>query len=123
MTLGALLTANNKVSAITFTSAKTNPNTPVIGPLVNGWATNIADTGRVQVTGLIPGTYVFNITGTDQAGGTVTGVDSIVVSAAITCPVIPPGGARIASWTRVTDANGVGRILVTYWDGTTALLP
>lgn len=87
--LGALLTANNKVGAITFTSAATNPNTPVIGPVVNGWATNIADTGRVLVTGLVPGTYLINVTGKDLAGGTVTGVDSIVVAPPVACPVIP----------------------------------
>ena len=124
VTLAALLTAGNKVGSISINQAS-GPNKAIMGASTNGWSTSLADTFRIQVTGLVVGTYIFNVVGKDMAGGTVAGVDTIVVSPGTICPVcpqIPGASSRVLSWT-VVQSGGVGRIQVTYWDGSTALLP
>lgn len=92
VTIAALLTANNKVGSIAF-SQISGPNAAIIGAWDNtkGWATSLADTARVPVSGLITGTYVIGITGKDLAGGSISGIDTIIVSAAPPpCPICPP---------------------------------
>ena len=74
------------------------------------------------------GNYSFTATGQDVAGNKATVTQSLTVVADPVCPVcpvcptIPPSSGRITSWS-VVQSGGIGRILVTYWDGTTALLP
>lgn len=121
-TLAALLTANNLVSSITFTQAS-GPNTAIAISRSDGWATNMADTARIQVGGLAVGTYIFNVVGKDKAGGVVNGTDTISVSPGPSpCPVIPPAANRVISMVFV-QVNGINRIQVTYWDGTVGILP
>ena len=86
--LEAVLTTSKGYKFITFTQAS-GPNTAVVtyqSPILAG---TLAGTQTASVTGLVKGVYIFNIEAMDAAGGSVTGVDSIVVAAATPCPVIP----------------------------------
>src|SRR5580700_2804178 len=63
--LGAVLTANAGVSAISFTF-QSGPNTPMISGVNNSFADSakIVDTGRVYINNLVVGTYLIKVVGT-----------------------------------------------------------
>jgi hypothetical protein len=119
--IGAIFTANAGVSLITFTFVS-GPNTPMISAVNNSFLSGVVDTGRVAVTNLIAGTYVIKVVGTDKSGGiTAPQYDSIVVAAVTPCPACP-AARTVVSWT-VIQVNGMGRIQVSFSDGSIQTLP
>jgi hypothetical protein len=117
VTIGAFFSAVNSVSTIAFTQIA-GPSNAVISPVVNSWLSGIADTGRVAITGLVAGTYLFKVIGTDKAGGTVSGVDSVVVAPAVVVTARTIIGITISLFgVTVTIPAGQGT-KVTFSDGT-----
>jgi len=88
VTIGGILTGGNGVLSLTAVQSS-GPNASVVTGPLNGWKSGVSDTIRYQVTNLVPGTYLYKLVATDLAGGSMPGVDSIIVTAAAAaCP--PP---------------------------------
>lgn len=126
VTLGAILYASNDYSSITYKQLS-GPNTAVVTyiPLTaSSYTTGQQAQQDAYVTGLAVGTYLFQVTGTDQKGGSTTGIDSIIVTAATPgCPPVPAPptftGATVTIFgIPVPIAKGATTITFTY-NGTT----
>lgn len=87
------------------------------------WMTGVLGFNGFYLTGLQPGAYTLQDSVISKSGSVAkTTVTFTVLPPAPSCPTIPLASSRVLSWT-VIIVNGMGRIQVTYWDGTTALLP
>lgn len=87
------------------------------------WVTNLQGFAGFYLSGLQPGSYTLQDSVVSKTGSIAkTTVTFTVLPPAPACPVIPPPGTRIKSWT-VVQSGGIFRIQVTYWDDTTGLLP
>lgn len=121
VSVGAILTANAGVANITFTQAA-GPNNSSIGAVYNGWLSGVVDTGIVQVSGLVAGTYLIKVVGTDKSGGiTPPQYDTIIVAAATpACPVQRTVTGITIPWFGGTITIPVGAgTKITFSDGTT----
>jgi hypothetical protein len=87
--LAAAATADNGYQNIVWKMVS-GPNTPVILKDTTVYTSSLEAQNNLFLTGLAAGTYIYGITATDLKGGSEPGTDSIVVAAAIACPVIPP---------------------------------
>jgi hypothetical protein len=86
--IAAFISAKEAVApggGLTFKLAS-GPNTPVMGTPIVSWNTGNADTTSIPIAGLIPGTYVWNITGTTVSGATA----SVTASVIVVPPVVTP---------------------------------
>lgn len=80
----------------------------------------IASAGGVP---LRPGSVVaISVTAINNYFDSTTVNQTITISGSAPPIIVPTPDARVKSWI-VVQVNGIGRIQVTYWDGTTALLP
>lgn len=125
VTLGAILYASNDYSSITYKQLS-GPNTAVVTyiPLTaSSYTTGQQAQQDAYVTGLAVGTYLFQVTGTDQKGGSTTGVDSIIVTAATPgCPICPAPRTVTAAQIQIGGiwfTLPAGTLKITYSDGTT----
>lgn len=120
--IGAVLTTSNGVSSLICTQVS-GPNTASQILTTGNWKTSLQDTARVNVTGLAVGTYVFQFVGKDvSGGGTPPGYDTIVVSAATACPVVPAPRTVTAAQIQIGGiwfTLPAGTLKITYSDGTT----
>lgn len=119
--LAAALTTVKPFQSIAFTQLS-GPNTATLTPLQPVFTTSLSATQWVNITNMTAGTYLFQVTGKDNGGGIVTAIDSLIVSPATTCPVIPP--ARTAVSIQITINGSLITIplagtKITYSDGTT----
>ena len=87
------------------------------------WMTSIQAYDGFYLKGVPAGTYTLQDSVVTKSGSMAkTTVTFTVLPPAPACPAIPLATSRVSSWT-VVQIGGVGRIMVTYWDGNTALLP
>lgn len=87
------------------------------------WTTSLQAFDGFYLSGLAAGSYVLQDSVVTSSGSMAKAlVTFTVLPAPAACPTIPAAVSRILSWT-VIQSGGVGRIQVTYWDGTTAMLP
>lgn len=121
ISIGAKLVADAGVASIVFTQAA-GPNNAIIGAVYNGWYSGAVDTGIVKVSGLIAGTYLIKIVGSDKGGGvTAPQYDTIIVAAATpACPVQRTVTGITIPWFGGTITIPVGAgTKITFSDGTT----
>lgn len=87
------------------------------------WNTSVQAFDGFYLKNAPAGTYVLQDSVVTRSGSMATQqVTFTVLPPATACPTIPPGSNRITTWT-VVQVGGISRILVTYWDGSTGLLP
>jgi hypothetical protein len=86
--IGAQLTASDQFKSIAFAQSS-GPSTSVIGSPITVYNSGIQASTQVQLTNLVPGVYVYNVTGLSQTNGTVSTLDSVTVLPATVCPVCP----------------------------------
>lgn len=104
--------------SITFSQAS-GPNTSVISGYSTVWNTGLQANVYANVTGTIPGTYIYKITGTTTSGTTLTAYDSLIVSAPAACPLPRNVSAIQISINGQLFTIPLTGTKITYSDGTT----
>lgn len=85
--LAAKLTTAAGYSSITYNLQPGAPSSPTVTYTQAAYTTSLQAQQNIQVTNLAAGTYIWQVVGKDQAGGSVIGYDSLIVSPAIpACP-------------------------------------
>lgn len=102
--LTAMLTASDGFGSLSFIQAS-GPSVSVLGTPLASWQTGLQAVYQVPVTKLVPGLYVYTITGKSAKGTVGTTLDSLVVVAPPPPP--PPVIPRTVIGFTLTLVNGV----------------
>jgi len=87
VTIGAIATSTNGLSTFTVVQ-QSGPGTATVAAANGvGFNTSLSDTLRAVITPTVAGNYAFKFTVTDKAGNSMSGVDSLVVSAVPTTTI------------------------------------
>jgi hypothetical protein len=111
--ISAMLSTSDGFGQLLF-SQLSGPSTALLAGQLVAWQSGLQATAQVPVTKLMPGTYVFTVTGKSVKGSIGTTLDSLVVMA----PPVPVPPRTVSSFS-MKLVNGVWVPSFAYSDGST----